>query len=143
MSETFSKKENIKKKAKKKQQKAELREERKTQNNKGKGLSDMIVYVDEFGNFTSVPQDLSNRVEIELDSIQLGAAPVIQEDPTKKGTVSFFSEKGFGFIVEQKTQEKVFVHSSDLNEPIKVGDKVSFEMEKRERGLVAINVSKA
>lgn len=143
MSETFSKKENIKKKAKKKQQKAELREERKTQNNKGKGLSDMIVYVDEFGNLTSVPQDLSNRVEIELDSIQLGAAPIIQEDPTKKGTVSFFSEKGFGFIVEQKTQEKVFVHSSDLNEPIKVGDKVSFEMEKRERGLVAINVSKA
>lgn len=142
MSETFSKKENIKKKAKKKQQKAQLREERKTQNDKGKSLHEMIVYVDEFGNFTSVPQDSRNRSEIDPEMIQLGAAPIVKEDSTKKGKVSFFSDKGFGFITEDISQEKIFVHSNELNEPVKLGDRVTFEIEKRERGLVAINVSK-
>lgn len=142
MSETFAKKENIKKKAKKKQQKEQERLDRKTNNNKGKGLDEMMVYVDENGNFTTVPQDYHNRKEVAVESIQLGATRVIEEeeDPVKKGKVTFLSEKGFGFITETVSQEKIFVHVNDMVELVKLNDKVSFKIEKRERGPVAVEV---
>ncbi len=44
------------------------------------------------------------------------------------GTVKFFNEdKGFGFIVEDETQNEIFVHVSGLEEDIEKNDKVSFE----------------
>lgn len=54
MADSFSKKENKKKKARKKQEKAEKREARKSNNDKGKRLEDMMAFVDENGNLTSV-----------------------------------------------------------------------------------------
>ena len=60
---SFSKKENNKKKSKKLQDKQLRREDRKDNNNKGKSLDDMIVYVDVNGHFTSVPPHLQNRDE--------------------------------------------------------------------------------
>jgi CspA family cold shock protein len=140
MSETFSKKENIKKKAKKKEQKLQLREDRKSNNNKGKSLDDMMVYIDENGNFTSVPQDPKNKTEISVENIQLGAAPIIKEDSLKKGKITFFSEKGFGFITDERSQERYFVHRNDMIDQADLNDKVTFEVERRERGLVAIDV---
>src|ERR1700744_2519873 len=102
MSESFSKKEKAKKKAKDKQDKAEKMQERKSQNNKGKSLEDMMAYIDEDGNITSTPPDArKQRKEINLEDIQLGAAPIIEEDPVKNGFVSFFNDaKGYGFITE-------------------------------------------
>ncbi len=58
MPDSFTKKENIKKKAKKKKEKELKREDRKTNNNKGKSLEDMFVYVDEKGQLTSTPPEV-------------------------------------------------------------------------------------
>ncbi len=55
MPDSFTKKENIKKKIKKKKDKELKREDRKTNNNKGKSLEDMFVYVDKNGQLTSTP----------------------------------------------------------------------------------------
>ena len=48
--ETFSKKEKEKKRLKKKQDKDLKKEERKANSDKGKGLDEMMAYVDENGN---------------------------------------------------------------------------------------------
>ncbi len=142
MSDSFSKKEKIKKKAKKREEKAQRLEDRKQSNDKGKRLEDMMVYVDEYGNLTSVPTDQQNRQEINPEDILLGAAPVDREEPEWRGTVTFFSEKGYGFISTGNSGEKIFVHRNDLTEPIQERDRVVFLVEKRERGLVAVNVRK-
>ena len=142
MSDSFAKKEKIKKKAKKREEKVQRLEDRKVRNDKGKSFEDMLMYVDEFGNLTSVPTDQQQRQEINPEEILLGAAPVEEEDPEWRGTVSFFSEKGYGFINTDRSSEKIFVHRNDLEEPVRERDKVTFMVEKRERGLVAVNVRK-
>ncbi|MFN8354321.1 MAG: cold shock domain-containing protein [Spirosomataceae bacterium] len=60
------------------------------------------------------------------------------------GVVKFFNEsKGFGFIVDDATQQEVFVHVTGLNgEQIRQNDKVSFETKDGKKGLNAINVKK-
>ncbi|MBK6267426.1 cold shock domain-containing protein [Marivirga sp. S37H4] len=57
------------------------------------------------------------------------------------GTVKFYNdEKGFGFIVEDETQNEIFVHASGLEEDIEKNDKVSFETTEGKKGLNAVNV---
>jgi CspA family cold shock protein len=63
-----------------------------------------------------------------------------------EGTVKWFNEKkGFGFI-EQEDGDDVFVHQSAINMPgfrtLREGDRVSFEVEERDRGPAAQNVTK-
>ena len=143
MSETFSKKEKAKKKARLKQEKAQKMKERKENNNKGKPLEEMMAYLDEDGNLTSTPPDAKRRKEINLEDIQLGAAPIRDEEPEgpSTGTISFFNEaKGYGFIIDEKTRENVFVHSNNLAQPVKERDRVSYEKERTEKGYSAINV---
>ncbi|UOU98440.1 cold shock domain-containing protein [Chryseobacterium daecheongense] len=138
MGDSFSKKENFKKKVQKQKEKAQRREERKANNNKGKDLDDMLVYVDEYGRLTSTPPE--KRAEVNLKEIQLGAAPIAEEDIRKTGIVTFFSEKGYGFITENNTKENVFFHTNNCAEPIKKGNKVSFEKEKSAKGFAAVNI---
>ena len=143
MSESFTKKERAKQKAKSKQDKAEKMKERKANTTKGKSLEDMIAYLDENGNLTSVPPDGTRRKEINLDDIRLGAAPIIPEELTKTGIVAFFNDaKGYGFITEDKTRENVFVHANQLAQPLKEKDRVTFEIEKTPKGFSATNVKK-
>jgi CspA family cold shock protein len=142
MADTFEKKEKAKKKAKKKQEKAERREERKLNNNKGKGFDSMISYVDEFGNLHDSPPDERNRTTVDAQSIQLGAAPIIPEDKTRTGVVSFFSDKGYGFIIDEKNGENIFVHMNNLTQPVKERDRVKFERERSPKGYIAVNVKK-
>jgi cold shock CspA family protein len=144
--ETYSKKEREKKKSKKQQDKREKAEERKANATKGKGLEDMMAYLDENGNITSTPPDQSKKKKISVEDIQISvpkqeaAAP---EDPFRKGTVTFFNEsKGFGFIQDSVSQDSVFVHIKALEEAISEGDKVSFETEQGLKGLSAIKVKK-
>ena len=57
------------------------------------------------------------------------------------GTVkSFFSGRGFGFIIPDDGGKEIFVHKSNLVDEITEGDKVSYDVEETEKGLSAINV---
>lgn len=142
MADTFNKKALQQKRAKKKKDKLERKEERKTNNDKGKSLEDMIVYLDEYGNITSIHPDKQKRKKVNVSDIQLGATPVIEEKEYA-GTVSlFFMEKGYGFITEDKSRETVFVHSNKLIETITEKDRVTFEKEKTPKGYAAVNVRK-
>jgi CspA family cold shock protein len=59
----------------------------------------------------------------------------------KEGTVKFFNNaKGFGFINIKDTEDDVFVHSSNLVDEIRENDQVTFDVEKGEKGLSAVNV---
>ncbi len=141
MSDSFSKKENLKKKLQKQKEKALKREERKKDNNKGKTLDDMIVYVDEFGQLTSTPPSLQEKEEISLDDIQLGAAPIEAEDPIKTGIVDFLSDKGYGFITENDTKENIFFHLNNVEGEVKKGNRVRFEKERSQKGFSAFNIT--
>ncbi|MFN0293739.1 cold-shock protein [Pedobacter helvus] len=142
---TFSKKENEKKRLKKRNDKLEKREERQA-NKKSMSLEDMMAYVDENGNITSTPPDPNRKKKvINTEDIQISTArqeDLIDEDPIKKGTVTFFNDsKGYGFIRNSETQESVFVHVNGLKTQIKEGDKVTFEVEKGQKGPTAVRVS--
>ncbi len=63
------------------------------------------------------------------------------------GTIKTLTEKGFGFIAREGEVKDLFFHSNDLNgvtfDELKVGDKVSFEVEEGEKGKSAKNVTRA
>jgi cold shock CspA family protein len=142
--DSFNKKEREKKKLKKRQDKEEKKEERKANAKKGKSLEEMMGYLDENGNITSVPPDPSKKREINAEDIQIGVPK--QEDreeetTVRKGIVAFFNEdKGFGFIRDLETQERIFVHVNQLSVRIKENDKVTFEVERGPKGLNAVRV---
>ncbi|NAW50877.1 cold shock domain-containing protein [Elizabethkingia argentiflava] len=59
----------------------------------------------------------------------------------QQGTVKFFNEtKGFGFISSSDSGEEFFVHTTGLRDRVREDDKVSFELEKGKKGLIAVNV---
>ncbi len=59
----------------------------------------------------------------------------------KVGIIKYFNwKKGFGFIRSSQTAKDVFVHIQDLNDRIRKGDRVQFQVEKNEKGLRAKNV---
>ena len=104
------------------------------------------MYVDENGHLTDTPPDPSKKIKVEASSIEIGV-PKMEDreevDPIRKGKVSFYdSSKGFGFIQEQDTQEKYFVHVSGLLDEIQENDKVSFELERGQKGMNAVRVKK-
>ncbi len=58
-----------------------------------------------------------------------------------KGTVKFFNKaKGYGFIVDETTQQEVFVHVTGLIDHIRDGDTVTFETKRGTKGTTAVNV---
>ena len=66
---------------------------------------------------------------------------------SEEGTVKWFDDrKGFGFI-EWENGEDVFVHFSNVSmegfKSLEQGERVSFDVEKTDRGLQAVNVVKA
>lgn len=143
--ETYSKKEKEKKKLLKRKEKEEKRIERKANSNKGKSFEEMLAYVDENGNLSSTPPDPSKRKIINLEDIQLGARKEQQVEPAdliRKGSVTFYNEnKGYGFIKDEKSQESIFFHVNAINKPIKEKDKVTFEVERGQKGLNAVKIN--
>jgi cold shock CspA family protein len=137
---TFNKRDKEKKRLQK-------REEKQRKANAGtSSFESMIAYVDENGQLTSTPPDPTKRVEIDAESIELGVPRRLESDevPAERiGKVDFFdSTKGFGFIKEDGTQERFFVHVSGLQEEIKEGEKVGFEVERGLKGMNAVRVHK-
>ncbi len=144
MADNWKKKEREKKKQQSKKEKDEKKLERRDNKKDGNDLDSMIMYIDENGNFTSTPPDPSKRKEINAEDINISVpkqAPINPEDLIRKGTVSFFNtSKGYGFINDDETRERVFVHANSLTEMIQENNKVTFEIESSPKGLVAVNV---
>ncbi len=143
--ETFNKKENEKKRAKQRQDKAEKMEERKANGKKGKSLDDMMAYIDENGNISSTPPDPRKKKVFNSEDVQIGVPKQVinEEDAFRSGVVTFFNDaKGFGFIKDAQTGESVFIHVNQLTERIAENDKVNFEVEMGAKGPSAINVKK-
>lgn len=140
---TFSKKEKEKKRLKKSQDKREKAEERKSNFVKGKTLEDMMAYIDEHGNITSTPPDPSRKLKVNSEDIQIAVPKQedIVQEIVRNGIVGFFNDaKGYGFIKDLQSQESIFVHVNALTEPIKEGNKVTFEIEPGAKGPTAVKV---
>lgn len=59
----------------------------------------------------------------------------------KTGTVKFFNdEKGFGFIVDDETQQDIFVHVSGTIDEVTKDSKVTYDIEEGRKGVNAVNV---
>lgn len=144
--ETFAKKEKEKKKLKQRQDKQEKMEERKANGKKGKTLDEMMAYIDENGNISSTPPDPRKKKVFKQEDMLIGVPkqePVSEAELIRTGVVTFFNDaKGFGFIKDLVTQESVFIHVNQLQEPIKENDKVIFEVEMGPKGPSAVNVKK-
>jgi len=141
--ETYAKREREKKRLKKKQEKREKREYLKA-NAEPRSADEMIAYVDEFGNLTDTPPDPNAKSDVKLEDIQT-SIPKLEDrrDPLRTGLLTYFdTQKGFGFIQDKETQEKVFVHINEMEEPVAVSEKVFFETVSGPRGLSAVNVRK-
>jgi cold shock CspA family protein len=140
---TFAKKEKEKKRLGKRLEKQEKKEMRKAESKKGKSLDEMMAYLDENGNLSNTPPDLSKKVAINAEDIPVnGIKRVFQDDSgTRKGKITYFNlEKGYGFINDMKSQQRVFVHINQLTEPLGENDEVLFEIEIGHKGPSAINV---
>lgn len=127
------------KKRKEKEAKKLVRQENKS------SLDDdsMIAYVDQFGNVTDTPPDLSEREEVNAEDIELGIPKKekIPDDVPRSGIVSFFNDaKGFGFIRDLHSGDSVFVHVNNVEGDIKENSKVMYEVEQGPRGTAAVNV---
>lgn len=59
------------------------------------------------------------------------------------GIVKFYNEaKGFGFIVDEDTQDEIFVHATGLVDKISQDDRVTFVIKDGKKGPNAVNVKK-
>ena len=60
------------------------------------------------------------------------------------GKIKFFNEKkGFGFIVDDASQNDIFVHVTGLTEKVAENDEVVYDLAEDKRGQKAINVKRA
>ncbi len=141
--ETFGKRENRTKQEKKRKDKEAKRAEKK-EGRDGNNLDEMIAYVDEFGRISSTPPDLTKRVAVNAEDIQIGVPKYVEPgagETLRTGIVAFFNEsKGYGFINDALSGKSVFVHINGLTEPIKENNKVSFEVVDGPKGPNAVNV---
>lgn len=61
------------------------------------------------------------------------------------GTVKTVTDKGFGFISRERSDKDLFFHENSLEgelaaRKLKVGDKVTFDVEETPKGLNAVNI---
>lgn len=142
--QSFSKREKEKKRLKRREEKQKKKEARKAQaKEEGGGIP--MAYVDQYGNLTDTPPDPTEKEEIEASEIVLGIPPKEESeedlDPVRSGKVSFFDDsKGFGFIIDSVSQERHFCHVTGLIDEIAENDKVTFELEKGPKGMIAVKV---
>ena len=60
-----------------------------------------------------------------------------------KEVIKFFnSDKGFGFIRSDETEEDVYIHYSIVKDDLQEGDTVEFEVENTHKGLKATSMTK-
>lgn len=144
--QTYSKIEKEKARIKKREEKQKKKDARKAENkNSTKGIQ--FAYVDAYGNLTDSPPNPADKIKVDADTIEIGIPKKEDSeemvDPVHNGKVSFFdASKGFGFIIDNESQEKYFCHVSGLLDDISENDKVSFELERGKKGMMAVNVKR-
>lgn len=140
----FIKKEKEKKRLQKRKAKQERKEERKANTQSGSSdLQTMMAYVDEDGNIVDTPPELQKKSKIDASEIEIGIPKKEKEDPNalRRGRVSYFDgSKGYGFIEQDGSKERFFIHSSNLTQAIAEGDKVLFSPQKGLKGMEATKV---
>lgn len=145
MAEFFSKRDREKKKQQARKEKEERTRERKEASRNGNSLAQMMAYVDENGDLTSIPQDHTKRREISIDEIQIGVPKGNEANSMERfdeGIITYYNfEKGFGFIRDSKTKQSVFVHNKQLSSSVEVNDKVKYIVSRGVKGLEATEVS--
>jgi len=143
--ETFNKKEKEKKRIKKRQEKQLKKEERRA-NSEGGGLENMMAYVDEDGNISSTPPDPTKKKKvIKASSIEIGIPKRedLGDDGANQGKVTFYNDsKGYGFIKDGTTSENYFFHVNGVLEEVVENDVVTYELERGQKGMVAVQVKK-
>lgn len=64
----------------------------------------------------------------------------------QQGTIVRLTDKGFGFISREGEEKDLFFHMNELQNvqfnDLRVGDKVSFEVEEGPKGLNAVRISR-
>ena len=113
MAESASKKENKKKKALKKKEKLSKREDRKVNNNKGKSLEELLMYVDINGVLTTTPPHLQDQ-EIRKREVM--------EAQEFVGTINYQSDKGYGFISEENSTNSINIPEEFIWWKIKIAE---------------------
>ena len=141
--ETFNKRDQQQKKLKQRQDKLQRKEERKANSQKGKGLDEMMAYVDEEGNLSDTPPDPRKKKVFNAEEILIQVPEGNNRNVTRTGILDFWNdEKGYGFILDKNSKEKFFVHATNLLEEVNVSEKVQFDTERGIKGMTAINVRK-
>lgn len=140
MAISFNKRENEKKKQQKRLEKQKRKDEKKVSGKSS--MDDMIAYVDENGVITSTPPDMQEREEIDMDEIQISVPKKEEEEvQIRKGRVDYFSSsKGYGFIKDLRSGDKYFFHISNAPADIEEQSIVSFDLEKGNKGMNAVNI---
>ncbi len=141
--ETFNKKEVRNRKEKKRKDKEQKRLARK-ENEKRSSLDDMIAYVDENGLITTTPPDPNRKKSVKLEDIDISIPKknLNQRDHSQRtGIVTYFdNSKGYGFIKDSETNERIFVHINNVLHEIQEGDPVRFVIMPGQQGPVATQV---
>lgn len=143
--ETFNKREKEKQRQQQKKQKREKMEERKANASKSKSLDDMMAYLDEDGNISTTPPDPSRKRVFNAEEIEIGIPKQREgsDNDVTTGVVEYFNDsKGFGFIRDKESGERLFFHVNQLEEEVKEGDKVGYDIEKGPKGFNAANIKK-
>jgi cold shock CspA family protein len=93
---------------------------------------------------SSTPPDPDKKTIIVAENIELSNTknkPDAAADFMRKGVVTFYNDsKGFGFIRDLASNQRVFVHANNLLEPIKENNIVVFESGKGPKGISAMKV---
>ncbi|MGI6574034.1 MAG: cold shock domain-containing protein [Fermentimonas sp.] len=137
---SYSKRAIAKKKEQKRKEKRKRREERRAE--APSTFSEMIAYVDEFGVITDTPPEPQVE-EVDLESIEISTPKMdAQVEDELKGHVNFFNQsRGYGFIGDLSSGNEYFFHISNAPEDITEGDLVTFDLERGDKGINAINVT--
>ncbi len=126
-----------------KEQKRKDKQKRKEQRQSGgkSSFEDMIAYVDENGVLHSTPQD---KPKEEIDASQIAISVTKKEDVEDvplTGRIEYFNtSKGYGFVKDLNSVEKYFFHITSAPATIAEGDKVTFELERGQRGMNAVKI---
>lgn len=140
-SNSFNKRELEKKKDQKRKEKQLRKEERKAAG--VSSFDEMIAYVDENGVITDTPPDPDKKKEeVELDNILISTPKKEEtEEVALQGRVEHFNqEKGYGFIKSLSDTNKYFFHISNAPADIAEGNTVTYELERGDRGMNAVNI---